>query len=288
MVKLSVLSKASLDFEESSLYLGGPVSYAGRQLSKIGFDYSVFPMVGKDFPFSDYYSDYIKNHKFISSSETTKFSFSYQNERRIIKTLSRGKNFWLSDLPGGFFKSKFIMISPIVGDMPLDFLKGIKKKTDAKILIDPFNNDFGEFDQEDNLFFREIVTLVDFVKISYNELLGLGETFDSLKKLSKKQGTATVFLITCGKKGTFVIEEGRLEIVPTLKKEAVDTIGCGDIFCAGFSVGLLMGKRLYEAVLLGNICASLSIRKKGTESVADWSEIWSEFLALKSSYLETV
>lgn len=78
-----------------------------------------------------------------------------------------------------------------------------------------------------------------------------------------KKGVQKV-IITLGSRGVFVSSDGREEIVPAFKVEAVDTTGAGDAFNGGLLAALSEGKDIWEAVRFANGLAALSVQKMGT------------------------
>jgi len=80
-------------------------------------------------------------------------------------------------------------------------------------------------------------------------------------------------IVTCGKDGAFTARDGRLEHVPVLPVEAVNTTGAGDAFLGGTLAGLCMGLPLQKgcddprfgasilqsAAELGAICAGMAV-----------------------------
>ena len=78
-----------------------------------------------------------------------------------------------------------------------------------------------------------------------------------------KKGVQKV-IITLGSRGVFVSSEGREEIVPAFKVDAVDTTGAGDAFNGGLLAALSEGKDIWEAVRFANGLAALSVQKMGT------------------------
>lgn len=71
-------------------------------------------------------------------------------------------------------------------------------------------------------------------------------------------------LITLGSKGVFVSSEGREEIIPAYRVDAIDTTGAGDAFNGGLICALSEGKPLWEAAAFANALAALSVQKLGT------------------------
>lgn len=71
-------------------------------------------------------------------------------------------------------------------------------------------------------------------------------------------------IITLGSRGVFVSSDGREEIVPAFRVDAVDTTGAGDAFNGGLLAALSQGKDIWEAVRFANGLAALSVQKMGT------------------------
>ena len=71
-------------------------------------------------------------------------------------------------------------------------------------------------------------------------------------------------VIKTGKKGCFIKDVKQVLEVPAVKGiQAIDTIGAGDNFAAGFITGLLEGKSLRTCAELGNVVASISVEHSG-------------------------
>lgn len=78
-----------------------------------------------------------------------------------------------------------------------------------------------------------------------------------------KKGVEKV-IITLGSRGVFVSSDGKEEIVPAFKVDAVDTTGAGDAFNGGLLAALSKGEDIWEAVRFANGLAALSVQKMGT------------------------
>ena len=73
-----------------------------------------------------------------------------------------------------------------------------------------------------------------------------------------------MMLIKMGPKGCYVsdFKEGRM--IPTFPVElAIDTIGCGDSFCAGFLSAITWGWSIWEAVVFANAVGSMNCQVVG-------------------------
>ncbi len=73
-------------------------------------------------------------------------------------------------------------------------------------------------------------------------------------------------ILTMGAKGFLLADNDRMESVPAVKVNAVDTTAAGDAFTGALAVGLARGKTLYDAALFANYVAALSVTKMGAQS----------------------
>ena len=104
-------------------------------------------------------------------------------------------------------------------------------------------------------------------EVEAEELIGIPVSdLESAKKAAGffyDKGVKKV-IITLGSRGVFVSSDGREEIVPAFKVDAIDTTGAGDAFNGGLLAALAEGRDIWEAVRFANGLAALSVQKLGT------------------------
>jgi ribokinase len=83
------------------------------------------------------------------------------------------------------------------------------------------------------------------------------------------KGVARV-VVTMGAKGAFVYADGRGELVPAFKVEAVDTTAAGDVFNGALCVALTEGLPLPAAVRFAARAASISVTRMGAQASAPY------------------
>jgi len=110
--------------------------------------------------------------------------------------------------------------------------------------------------------------LANVLKLNEEELdilkgmLGLpGEYREQIRVLSNSYELHTIVL-TCGAQGSLMYREGEWSELQGKHLEVVDTVGAGDAFTAGMTVGLLSGFSLDEVHRLADkmarkVCAQL-------------------------------
>ncbi|MEL7367458.1 MAG: PfkB family carbohydrate kinase [Myxococcota bacterium] len=105
---------------------------------------------------------------------------------------------------------------------------------------------------------------------------GDAETLDAAHALLARLSTAAV-VITRGRDGMAVAEEGRGQLLPPIGGDAVDVTGAGDTVTATFTLALLAGAPATTAAALANHAASITVQQVGTAtcSPAQLQASWS-------------
>src|SRR5712672_2828229 len=81
----------------------------------------------------------------------------------------------------------------------------------------------------------------------------------------RQQGAKSV-LLKLGRRGCFIATAETAELVPAFEVKAVDTTAAGDCFNGAFSVALVEGLPIIEAVRFANAAAALSVTRRGAQS----------------------
>ena len=77
-------------------------------------------------------------------------------------------------------------------------------------------------------------------------------------------------IITLGSKGALIYSNGKAEMVPALKVEAVDTTAAGDVFNGALTVALSEGRSLKEAARFACKASAISVTRVGAQSSAPY------------------
>ncbi|MFC1613819.1 carbohydrate kinase [Gemmatimonadota bacterium] len=121
----------------------------------------------------------------------------------------------------------------------------------------------------------------DIVKMNENEALELagllGIPDQSLKHICKKlesEFSLSYCTVTLAENGAYSLsDKGESVYVPGYRIEAIDSLGTGDAFAAGFVHQILHGNSLAEACELGNKLATLVAAKRGATATVTLEEI---------------
>jgi D-glycero-beta-D-manno-heptose-7-phosphate kinase len=93
------------------------------------------------------------------------------------------------------------------------------------------------------------------------------ELFEQAVKAQSELGANNI-LLTRGAKGMALIEDKRIELIPAFNiSEVFDVTGAGDTVAAVYSLALALEASPLEAAILGNLAASLVVKKAGTATV---------------------
>ncbi|MFI5593817.1 carbohydrate kinase family protein [Amycolatopsis sp. NPDC051758] len=102
-------------------------------------------------------------------------------------------------------------------------------------------------------------------------LAGAGSTREAAARLARR-GPAVV--VKDGAEGAFSCHHGEFAFAPGNPVTAVDTVGAGDSFDAGFLAGVLAGLPLATALRCGVVCGGFSVRARGgTAGQATWDDV---------------
>lgn len=75
-----------------------------------------------------------------------------------------------------------------------------------------------------------------------------------------------VVIVTRGEQGASVYGREKQYVVPAVSVQAIDTMGAGDAFRAGYIFGIMHGATLEIAAFIGCTLASFSVEKRGTQT----------------------
>lgn len=97
---------------------------------------------------------------------------------------------------------------------------------------------------------------------------------DEIARLALKQGPHTV-VVKEGERGATGYTRAGLRVsVPAFRVHVVDTVGAGDAWAAGFTVGILRGLDLEESIRLGNAAGAMVCSVAGdVEGLPLWEEL---------------
>jgi sugar/nucleoside kinase (ribokinase family) len=153
--------------------------------------------------------------------------------------------------------SSFFLLHALRPDLP-PLLRGARE-AGATTSVDP-NWDPGEA-WDSGL--RDVLSETDVLFVNEEEALRVASAESvevAARELAREVGTVVV---KRGAAGALAVEGDHLVQAPARPVDAVDAIGAGDSFDAGFISALLSGRSLAERLAFANACGALSMRAAG-------------------------
>jgi ribokinase len=135
----------------------------------------------------------------------------------------------------------------------------------------------------------ELLEMVDVITPNETEaqiLTGIDVTDEDSARMAAEKLLAIgvkVVVLTMGAKGSLLSDSQRVEFIPAMKVDAVDTTAAGDAFTGALAVGLAQGQAFRDAALFANHVAALSVMKMGAQSSMPSAEQVESFIKLRSA-----
>ncbi len=247
---------------------GGPANNAAYLLGMWGADVYMCGVVG-----NDNYGKHIKteldsvnvNTKYleINKDYPTTSSFIMANTSNGSRTILTYRN---KDIKVKEMKFEELFDCILIDGQEYEASKyAIEKYSDAVSIIDA---------SRDTKEIRDLCKMVDYVacsknfleevsniEIDYNNDQTLIDAFNILEKEFN-----TNIIVTLEANGCLYKENNEIKIMPSLKVEAVDTTGAGDIFHGALTYALANKYPYEDALRVANITGALSVTKLGSRN----------------------
>lgn len=266
------------------LHTGGCASNTGVSLAKIGVDTSVVGKVGKD-AFGDFIVDSLKKHGVDirgikrddeALTSATQVLVHPDGERSFIHYLGANANFREEDVNDSLLEGNRIV--HYAGFFVLSSLDG---KPCARLLEKAKN--FGAFVSLDTVWDSQ-GRWMDLLEPALPYLDLIIPSIEEARMITgkdKPREIARVFLdkgvgmvvLKMGDKGSYLRTKDEEIYTPCYEVKAIDAVGAGDAFVAGFLTGLLKGWDLEKTAKFANAVGALCVTAIGaTTGVRDLEE----------------
>jgi len=130
----------------------------------------------------------------------------------------------------------------------------------------------------------ELLAQIDIITPNETEaeiLTGIAVTCDAEAAQAAQalhaKGIRTV-LITLGRRGVWLSEEGNGQRIPGFSVQAVDTIAAGDTFNGAFITARLEGMAMHDAVRFAHAAAAIAVTRPGAQPAVPWRHEIDAFL----------
>ncbi|MDI6820147.1 MAG: PfkB family carbohydrate kinase [Candidatus Hodarchaeaceae archaeon] len=263
--------------------LGGAPTYAGLMLAALRKNVGIVSKVGADFPdkFPPLYRklDLDTEGILVTGEHTTTFENIYDEagyRKQVCKYVA--KKISPDDIPRAYHDAQSFYVSPIAGEITADVLKSIKRKTNT-VMLDP-QGLLRRIDREGKVEIGpredldDFLRHVDIVKIGRDEAKALegdvGGILEDLRRMGPK-----IAILTQGEKGCAMLSEEGFNKIKSLRVEARDLTGAGDVFGAAFLARYIDTRDAVKSAKFAAVAAGLKIRYRGPTGFPSEKEILS-------------
>ena len=162
--------------------------------------------------------------------------------------------------------SSYFLLPNLAADLPA--LLRTAREHGATTSVDTNDDPAGTWDVGTLL--RE----TDFLLPNAAEAARLAGVTDARQAAAVLAARGPAVVVKDGADGAFSCRDGEFAFAPGVPADAVDTVGAGDSFNAGFLAGVLAGLPLATALRCGVVCGGFSVRAPGgTAGQATWDDV---------------
>ncbi|HDG61484.1 MAG TPA: ribokinase [Thermotoga sp.] len=252
--------------QNTLLALGGKGANISIALAKLGVPVGIIGAVGEDIfgetalkELEKYGVDISRVIRVKGKTGFTTVVVDSKGENTMFNSLGANAHFSPEHIDWTFIDEYDILVAQ-AGVPPGTFLEivSMAKRSGMTVFVDTsYPSEIPE----------EAYSYMDYISPNLRELAGITGLNDPLKGARKliNKGVETV-IVKMGKEGALIVDEKDSKHIKALDVEAVDTTGAGDAFDAGFILGKIKGLSDEESVGLGNVCAAISVTKKGAST----------------------
>ncbi len=260
--------------------LGGAPTYAGLTFAALRKNVGVVSKVGADFleKFPPIYSKLGLDTEgiMVAGEYTTTFENTYDeagNRKQVCKHVAPGIS--PDDIPAAYSDAQSFYVSPIANEITPDVLKAIKRESNL-VMLDP-QGLLREISKEGKVEIKSrelggFLKHVDIVKIGKEEVRALRggpkEVLESLRAMGPK-----IAILTRGGDASMVFSDEGLVKIESLKVDAKDLTGAGDVFGAAFLARYIATRDALESAKFATAAAGLKIKYKGPTGFPSEKEI---------------
>lgn len=291
------------DVEKFTKGLAGAELNLSIGLSRLGSSVSYITQLGED-PFGEYIYECIEKEENINNeyiNRTNEYSTGFYLKSKVLSgdpsIYYYRKNSAAANIDNTLIKKidlnthRHIHITGISPALSHNMLENIiylvkeGKKKGLSISFDP-NIRLQLWESRNKMIetMNSIASYADYITPNISEgkiLTGKSDEVE-IAEFFLEKGVKNV-IVKLGSKGCFIKNNNIAEYVKGFKVDkVVDTVGAGDAFAAGLLSGILNGKNLVEAALIGNAMGAIAVTFKGDNEGLPTIEELKRFIKLVS------
>lgn len=269
-----VCGHVTLDRYDADVLPGGAAYYAGHAYRALGAQVAVFTAAGPDFPPGALAG--VSAHV-APSPATTSFENRYAGGRRSQRVGAVAERIQAASLPPEARAPDVLHLAPVLAELDVrawvDAVPARVVGVGAQGLVRAARAG-GEVAQPPWEFDRSDLAGVHAVCVGEDDLVGQGDLLDRLA------AAVPLVVFTNGDRGCTIIDGGRTRRVGVFRTREVEPTGAGDVFAAGFFLGLARGASAVEAARLGAAAASIVVEGRAGETLGRVGEAYRRVAAV--------
>lgn len=248
------------------LSLGSSSAILSCGLAKLGVPVTFVSKIGKD-DFGKYCLQVLKSNKVKSDNiiqdsklrTGLKVSLNFRDDKAQITYPGATPHLSYQDIPREVFRlqdhfhvSSFFMQGGLLSSFPKLFQDA--RRTGMTTSLDPNGDNKNQW----NSGIWKCLDFVDMLLLNATEAINIARAKSINRALELFAQRVPTVVIKLGSKGAVAKSRGQIVQLPAYKVKAIDTMGAGDSFDAGFLFGHLNGYDLKKSVNIANACGALS------------------------------
>jgi D-glycero-beta-D-manno-heptose-7-phosphate kinase len=269
-----------LDVAEQSTRLGLSANVAQNITSLMSTPY-LLSVVGKDAT-ANQLKELCKQEKVDTSGliedesrPTTRKLRVMAQHHHIVRVDYEHRKFLSSAVEKNLLERAAELIPKVDGVILQDYAKGIfsenvaqkliklARDKEKRILVDPHRTTPLRYYRGADLIKPNFAEALALAKMTEDDLHANKNLLAEVVRTITEQGNFGRVVVTRGKHGMTIYENGQLSQVPTFARDVFDVTGAGDTVIASLALGWVSGYNLAEAALLANAAAGVVVAKIG-------------------------
>lgn len=255
-----VVGHLSEDITPRGTQMGGTAAYAALTAQALGMRVGIVTSSVEEMPVGRLSEIQIAS---FPSEHTTTFENTYTSLGRIQKLHHKADNLAYYQIPKIWRRAAIIHLAPIIQEIPATITTQFQ---DQFLCLTP-QGWLRTWDDEGNVSPSEwpesdfVLRHAETVVISDEDVEG------DVQRISEMAVSSRILVVTHGAKGASVYMNGAIHHIEAPSVEEIDPTGAGDIFAAAFFIKLLRSNNPMDAARFASQVASLSVTRRGLDSV---------------------
>jgi len=257
--------------------IGGSTAYAASTARRLGADPGILTSKPRKFSFWQYYEGIPVWGK--ETDGPTIFELFYDDDgKRSIYLRERSDTISTDDVPEEAFDVKAAFICPIMNEIPMTLFRefvsrgirtvvtpqGFLRRPDDSGLVRPFlAKNIGEIAEAGAIIMSD------------------QDHPDVIELVEMWRKTCPVIIVTHGKRGATVFNEGKSIFVPALPANEVDATGAGDVFATAFTLSWMKGRGVLESAGFASAAAAFCVEGPGCSALTDEENVLARLKSFK-------